>query len=188
MNARDVRRSLVPRSLQSMLLQRRRFRLPRLEPLEARLVLYNVCSDDGACTHEAMTAEGLALYSDLQGGPLAHEMRDNASFVFNGVTAPDQFDPFYGNSGVGGGLITITHFWNPDADIDAPMEFNLLGADDYPNAFGAAQAAWSRALGEYAAGDKQSAYFFLGMVAHFLGDQTIPTHVHGDTHGPSKNG
>src|SRR5262245_13757951 len=160
-------------------------RVSRFEPLEPRLVLYNVCSDDGPCTHEAMTAEGLALYSDLRGpNALAQEIRDNASNVFQGVTAPDDFDPFYGNTGVGGGLITIDHFWNPDFDLDAPMEFNLVLADDYPNAFGAAQAAWSRALGEYAAGDKGQAYFFLGMVAHFLGDQSIPTHVHGDTHGP----
>src|SRR5262249_50639914 len=81
-------------------------------------------------------------------------------------------------------LVTISHFWSPDTDPDAPMEFDLLGGDDYPNAFGAAQAAWSRALGEYSAGNKLEAYRYLGMVAHFLGDQSIPTHAHGDTHGP----
>lgn len=189
----NLRRSLR-RARQQFL---RRSHLPHMETLEPRLVMYNVCSDDfNPCTHEALTGEGLALYYDTQSGSptlLSQEIRNYAGKIFEGVAVPDQSEPFpldpiYGNGGLGGGIITINHFWNPDADIDAPMEFNQLGPaggeDDYPNAFGSAQAMWSRALGEYAAGNKDAAYRFLGLVAHFLGDQTIPTHVHGDTHGP----
>src|SRR5262245_29614028 len=130
MNLPELHRTSRQRSRRSKFL---RSRTIRFEPLEPRLVLYNVCSDDGVCTHEAMTAEGLALYSDIRGpNMLAQEIRDNASFVFQGATAPDRFDPFYGNTGIGGGLITIDHFWSPDTDIDAPMEFDTLGGDDYP--------------------------------------------------------
>ena len=76
-------------------------------------------------------------------------------------------------------MVTITHFWQPDQSIGQPQVQVL---DPYANAFNAAQGLWARALGEYAAGNTAEAYRFLGMIAHFLGDQTVPAHAHGDTH------
>jgi len=35
----------------------------------------------------------------------------------------------------------------------------------------------------YAAGAKETAYWYLGHVAHLLADMTVPAHVHGDPHG-----
>jgi Ca2+-binding RTX toxin-like protein len=144
---------------------------------------YNVCTDDhDPCTHEVMTQQGLQLYKDSPGA--LPEIEAHWNDIKEGVGDPDQFDPLYGNGGVDDALVTITHFWDADTSLGAPMTFDLLSDDDYPNAFQAAQALWTRALGEYAAGNKSDAYRLLGQVAHFLGDQTIPTHVHNDTHGP----
>lgn len=145
---------------------------------------YNVCTDDGSpCTHETMTEQALDLFENqFPTSNIAQEMRTYWSDMKKGVGNPDQFDPLYDNDGFGDALITITHFWSPDTDIDYPMDG--FGLDEYPNAFGSAQALWVRALGEYADGNKKGAYQLLGMVAHFLGDQTIPTHAHNDVHGP----
>ena len=149
-----------------------------------RALAYNVCSDDGSpCTHEVMTEQGLDLFeNEFPTSNIAQEMRTYWPDMKKGVGNPDQFDPLYDNDGFGDALITITHFWSPDTLIEYPMDG--FGADEYPNAFGSAQALWVRALGEYAAGNKAGAYQFLGMVAHFLGDQSIPTHAHNDVHGP----
>jgi hypothetical protein len=151
-----------------------------------RAAAYNVCSDDDACTHEVMTEQGLDLYyyyhkKQAMPNPVAQEIKDHWEIIKEGVGNPDEFDPLYGNAGFGDALVTISHFWSPDDNLEEPMVFGL---DDYPNAFNAAQSLWTRALGEYAAGNKKNAYQYLGMVAHFLGDQTIPTHAHNDVHGP----
>ncbi|MFT4520873.1 MAG: hypothetical protein ACI9JM_003281 [Halioglobus sp.] len=165
---------------------------------------YNICDDDGACTHEIMTKQALDLYYDQanleQPSIVAMEILeywekdvhfcqfdfciDFTTGIKDGVGEPDEQDNLYDNKGLGGALTTINHFWDSDDSLGAPMEFNYLGEDDYPNAFQAASAFWSRALGEYAAGNKLAAYQYLGNALHFLGDQTIPTHVHNDTHGP----
>jgi hypothetical protein len=143
-----------------------------------RVAAYNICDDDDSCTHEVMTEKGLDFYYEhaTDSGnphPFAQEIKDNWPAIKQGVGDPDRFDPLYGNSGIGGALITITHFWSPDDSLDEPMHFEEIGEDDYPNAFQAASALWSRALGEYAAGNKEGAYRFLGMVAHFLGDRLV---------------
>jgi hypothetical protein len=147
---------------------------------------YDVCSDENSpCTHEVMTEQGLDLYYfEAAQRPYAQEIKDNWDSIKKGVANPDQYDPLYDNTGLGDALVTISHFWDPDDSLGAPMEFDDLADNDYPNAFNAAQALWTRALGEYAGGNKELAYQYLGMVAHFLGDQTIPTHAHNDTHGP----
>jgi hypothetical protein len=169
-----------------------------------RVAAYNVCSDPGApCTHEKLTRLGLDLFlsrTNESAHPFAVEIAeywrgsDGSPDIVTGVAIPDQYDPVYGNAGIGDGILTITHFWDPDVSLGAPQPFNTtmtgsltLIQDDYPNAFQTALALWSRALGEYAAGNKSEAYQYLGMVTHFLGDQTIPTHVHGDTHGPDED-
>jgi hypothetical protein len=159
---------------------------------------YNTCDDsDGDCTHETMTEQAIDLYDcyatnrgcQVTLGPpvsnaFADEIKSYRSYIKTGVGLPDRSDQIYGNVGALDALATISHFWEPDSGLETPMQVSYDGPDGYPNAFGAAKSLWERALGEYAAGEKGEAYRLLGSVAHFLGDQTIPTHAHGRTHGP----
>ncbi len=151
---------------------------------------YDVCTDDYAdlgvvsCAHEQMFDEAMRFYSELVvPNRFSQEIIDYAAEIRDGVGAPDAADPLYDNTGVGDALVTITHFWQPDESFGQPQVQVL---DPYANAFNAAQGLWMRALGEYAAGNTAKAYRFLGMIAHFLGDQTIPAHANGDTH-PEKS-
>lgn len=155
------------------------------------VLAYNVdiADDDNSAAHEIMTEAALNLYlnlaedDELQPHPVAQEISDHWSWIRRGVTNPDEFDPLYGNEDIG--LTTITHFFDSDASIEFPSIGPVVPVvDHYANAFNAAQALWTRALGEYAVDNKVGAYRFLGMVAHFLGDQSIPTHAHNDLHGP----
>jgi len=152
---------------------------------------YDVCTDDYAglgvasCAHEQMFDEALRFYSELVvPNRFSQEIIDYASHIRGGVGAPDAGDPLYDNTGAFDALITITHFWQPDESFGEPQVQVL---DPYANAFNAAQGLWLRALGEYAAGNFDTAYGFLGMIAHFLGDQTVPAHANGDTHPENLN-
>jgi hypothetical protein len=147
---------------------------------------YDVCTDDYAgkgvfsCAHEQMFDEAMRFYTELVvPNRFSQEIIAHAQDIRDGVGAPDAADPLYDNTGFADSLITITHFWEPDQSIGQPMVEVL---DPYANAFNAAQGLWTRALGEYAAGNTTEAYRFLGMIAHFLGDQTVPAHANGDTH------
>ena len=147
---------------------------------------YDVCTDDYAgrgvfsCAHEKMFDEAMKFYTHLVvPNRFSQEIIANAAHIRAGVGAPDAGDPLYDNTGFSDGLVTITHFWQPDESFGQPQVQVL---DPYANAFNAAQALWMRALGEYAANNKEQAYRFLGMIAHFLGDQTVPAHANGDTH------
>lgn len=147
---------------------------------------YDVCTDDYAgqgvasCAHEQMFDEALRFYSELVvPNRFSQEIIAHAADIRDGVGAPDAADPLYDNTGAFDALITITHFWEPDQSFGHPQVQVL---DPYANAFNAAQGLWMRALGEYAAGNTAKAYRFLGMIAHFLGDQTVPAHANGDTH------
>ena len=155
------------------------------------LKAYDVCTDDYAgkgvlsCAHEQMFDEALRFYSALVvPNRFSQEIIAHAADIRGGVGAPDAADPLYDNYGFSGALVTITHFWEPDQSIGQPQ---VQGLDPYANAFNAAQGLWARALGEYAAGNTAGAYRFLGMIAHFLGDQTVPAHAHGDTHPENLN-
>ena len=158
---------------------------------QAGVKAYDVCTDDYAgkgvfsCAHEQMFDEAMRFYTELApSNRFSQEIMDHAADIRGGVGAPDAGDPFYDNTGLFGALVTITHFWEPDESFGQPQVQVL---DPYPNAFNAAQSAWTRALGEYAAGNKAEAYRFLGMIAHYLGDQTVPAHTHGDTHPENLN-
>lgn len=151
-------------------------------------VAYDVCSDDYAgkginsCAHEQMFDEALRFYMELaEDNRFKSEISVYSGDIRAGVGAPDEEDPLYDNAGL---LTTITHFWEPDGSFGQPM---VWGLDPYPNAFNTSTALWTRALGEYAAGNKSNAYRFLGMIAHFLGDQTVPAHANGDTHPEKLN-
>jgi len=157
----------------------------------SRVAAYDVCADDYAgkglpsCAHEQMFDEAMRLYLELaEDNQFSQEISQYKNTIIEGVGDPDEADPLYDNTGVFDALVTITHFWQPDNSFGQPQ---VQGLDPYPNAFNASQALWTRALGEYAAGRKTEAYTFLGMIAHFLGDQTIPAHAHGDTHPENLN-
>ena len=152
---------------------------------------YDVCTDDYAgqgvlsCAHEQMFDEASRFYSALVvPNRFSEEIIAHAADIRGGVGAPDAGDPLYDNTGAFDALITITHFWQPDQSFGQPQ---VQGLDPYANAFNAAQGLWMRALGEYAAGNTATAYRFLGMIAHLLGDQTVPAHAHGDTHPENLN-
>jgi hypothetical protein len=152
---------------------------------------YDVCTDDYAdkgvlsCAHEQMFDEALRFYKHLvTPNRFSQEIIAHAADIRGGVGAPDAGDPLYDNTGAFDALVTITHFWEPDQSFGQPQ---VQGLDPYPNAFNAAQGLWTRALGEYAAGNTAEAYRFLGMIAHFLGDQTVPAHAQGDTHPENLN-
>lgn len=135
---------------------------------------YNVCADDGACIHEYMADQARALFTNA-------EVNQFWADIQSGAGHEDEIDHVYGLSGIGEGLITVTHFWDADRGPEDPVE-NVLGA--FPNAWQKMQSLWSLALGAYTKGDKKQAYHWLGHVAHLIGDHTIPTHVHDDMHGP----
>jgi hypothetical protein len=158
---------------------------------QGEVAAFDVCTDDYAdrgvfsCAHEKMFEEALKFYTALAApNRFKEEIIANAAHIVAGVGAPDAGDPLYDNTGFSDALITITHFWQPDESFGQPQVQVL---DPYANAFNAAQALWMRALGEYAAGNKEQAYRFLGMIAHYLGDQTVPAHANGDTHPEALN-
>ena len=118
---------------------------------------YDVCTDDYAgqgvlsCAHEQMFDEALRFYTELVvPNRFSQEIIAHAADIRGGVGAPDAGDPLYDNIGAFGALVTITHFWQPDQSIGQPQ---VQGLDPYANAFNAAQGLWTRALGEYAAGN-----------------------------------
>lgn len=138
---------------------------------------YKICPE-GYCNHEDMAVAARSVYNDDEILTYWHDIQD-------GVTDEDLSDHVYGLDinipGVGQPYVTATHFWDADKGLDDPVG-NLLGS--FPNAWQETKALWMLALGEYANGNKTWAYHYLGHVAHFIGDNSLPAHVHEDTHGP----
>ena len=150
---------------------------------------YNVCSDPGApCTHERMAAMALDFL------PLGAEARGFQAKLEEGAGHEDVFDHIYGipfHAILEAAIITMTHFWDADAGDNTPSTYgNFEGPIDIvdtsfivtENAYQKSRHFWSLALGAYARGDKFKAYEYIGHIAHFLGDMTVPTHAHGDAH------
>lgn len=79
------------------------------------------------------------------------------------------------------GEITITHFWDADDALMNTVESPWF-TDVYPNAWFKSKILWSRAIAAWAAGDKASAYMYLGHVLHLLVDQGLACHAHDDWH------
>jgi len=150
---------------------------------------YNVCSDPGApCTHEEMVTHALELL------PPGTEAAAFESQLRAGAGDEDVFDHIYGypnHAILGAAIITMTHFWDADPGDLTPSTYgNFEGPVDIvdtsfivtENALQKARHFWTLALGAYANGDKAKAYEYLGHIAHFMGDMTVPTHAHGDAH------
>jgi hypothetical protein len=144
-------------------------------------VLYDVCSDSDRCTHEEMTDFGGTVFFANGGTGL------NIEKVKEGAGHEDEVDHIYDWHSVPIlPLVTVTHFWDADAGpyfpsfVDGPA--TVLGP--FPNSWQKAEQYWSMALGAYADGNLDLAYHFLGHIAHQMGDNTIPTHVHVSAHDP----
>ncbi|MBI4668880.1 MAG: hypothetical protein HY747_06805 [Elusimicrobia bacterium] len=83
------------------------------------------------------------------------------------------------------------HFWNADGGPDDGLYACWNGAWDGANcerkhwdsAYRRAQKLWDEeVLPRYNSGDKAAAYYWLGRIAHLLGDISVPAHVHKDVH------
>ena len=137
-----------------------------------------------SCAHEQMFDEAMRFYTELvPSNRFSQEIIAHAADIRAGVGAPDAGDPSTTTP------VSATR-WSPSALLAADQSIGkpqVQVLDPYQNAFNAAQGLWTRALGEYAAGNTAEAYKFLGMIAHFLGDQTVPAHAHGDTHPENFN-
>ena len=156
-----------------------------------RVAAYNVCSDDGSpCTHEDMASFALDLLPDGFEAKLpAFEDRIRAGAGDEDVT--DHIYGFPNHAILAEAIITMTHFWDADAgdntpstygDFEGPVDIIDTSFIETENALQKARLTWSLALGAYARNDKAKAYEYLGHIAHFLGDMTVPTHAHGDAH------
>jgi PKD domain len=148
---------------------------------------YNVCHDPGApCVHEDMAkyAQEIYLHSHRQSPDLGGGIRGHLEELRSGAGHEDVFDHVFGHEiepFFEDAFVTITHFWDADRGPDDRVEI-IGGLVDYPNAWQKARSLWSMALGAYADGHEDKAYELLGHVAHLIGDMTVPTHAHDDTH------
>jgi hypothetical protein len=147
-----------------------------------RAAAYDVCSDDGRCTHEEMAEYAGQVYSANSDDP-----EFNIAKVMEGAGHEDELDHIYGwNTSPVPGAVTFTHFWDADSgagamsDVDGPA----AAFGPFHNSWHKVNQYWSMALGEYTNGNNDLAYHFLGHVAHQFGDNTIPTHVHVSAHDP----
>ena len=147
---------------------------------------YKICADGGHCNHESMVDTATSVYSNDEIATYVDDIRA-------GVAHEDQSDHVYGlNIGIpseipvigGQPLVTASHFWDADLNDLSAQVHNAHPLGDFANAWEKTKAMWSLALGAYANGDKKSAYHDLGHVAHFIGDNTLPTHVQDQSHGP----
>ena len=144
---------------------------------------YNVCHDEGEpCIHETMVGHAMNVLKERPGGP-----SESGNFIADlkaGAGDEDVRDHVFGHEMAGvlkDAFITITHFWDADRGPDDRVDI-AGGIADYPNAWQKAKSLWSMALGHYADGNKARAYELVGHVAHLVGDMTVPTHAHDDTH------
>jgi hypothetical protein len=173
---------------------------------------YNVCSDANACVHEKMSAFALDLIPPgSEAAQFAQDIWNGAGHE-DGVGDPSDhiygypFLPLLNEA-----VITMPHFWDSDAgdetkstygDFEEPLPIetlkdmwealdvlDLIDIDIFDTTFIETENAWQKARqfwvlaqGAYANGDKHKAYEYLGHIVHLMGDQTVPTHAHGDAH------
>ncbi len=72
------------------------------------------------------------------------------------------------------------HFYDPDIPTD-----DTNGLCDSQGAAARAQTYWNNAISAYKNGVKNTAYWYLGKIAHLLADLSVPAHVHRDPHTSS---
>ena len=114
-------------------------------------------------------------YSDDSTGSTACAGAETGGLIAEGAKEEDDYDPllnvcnedylFYGYS---------HHFYK--YDTGKGLFGSGPGALDYANTY------FDRAIQSYAGGDKGSAYWYLGRIAHLIADVTVPAHVLDDPH------
>ena len=138
-----------------------------------RTVAYMTGPENDQPVHEYIAEQALALYSNDEIAAYFGQIR-------HGAAHEDQKDHVYDRTLA---CTTYTHFWDADKALDDAVDSSPFCADG-ENAWQKAQKLWGMAVGEYASGDKDAAYEYLGHIAHLLADMTVPAHAHEDMHGP----
>jgi hypothetical protein len=123
--------------------------------------------------HWLAADRALQLYSN-------EEMVSYSAAILAGAKHEDKKDHVYDRSG---GCLWVDHFWDADQGPFDPVDMIVVCADG-SNSWQKAQILWGMAVGSHAAGDLNTAYEYLGHVAHLLADQSVPAHVHEDAHWP----
>jgi parallel beta-helix repeat protein len=135
--------------------------------------------DDGNPVHEYIVGRAIGLYLNELG------WEDEFNYYYytiqQGARHEDLCDHVWDLGDETISKVTYTHFWDADKGPDDPVDAVDVWSDE-DNAWQKAQILWGMALGEYANGDKETAYHFLGHVAHLLQDMSVPAHAHEDTH------
>lgn len=121
--------------------------------------------------HPQATDMARALYTN-------GEINSHAGLIDAGASHEDEDDHVYDRTWP---CTTINHFWDVDKGPNDPVDPPAAVCSGH-NAWQKAQVYWGMALGEYASGDKQAAYEYLGHLAHLLTDLTVPAHAKEDTH------
>jgi hypothetical protein len=129
--------------------------------------------EDGA-VHAYISEQALALYSSAEVSAYFAQIRA-------GSEHEDEIDVVWDHGGIEDACTTITHFWDADRGLADPVDPDY-GVCSGANAYQKALRLWGMALGEYASGDKGTAYHYLGHVAHLLADMSVPAHAHEDMH------
>ena len=129
-------------------------------------------------THRAIAFQAAHFFPTSPTSPIARELM-NGGFLGTMTTAGGSSDS--GTTIIEGaieednGLQARDHFWSPNFSYDA-------GISGFSSAVSKAQEYWGLAKRNYDAGNKSSAYWRLGRVAHLLTDMAVPAHVNLDPH------
>ena len=144
--------------------------------------------------HQHIMEEAVALFSDRFPG-----VWQDTDFDFSGTedfagrmrTAVDEEDSV--QAPWGGDYYSVIlapfreHFFDPDEPDSSDHLDEIWGIDinpDNESALDRAELYWpDYVMATYAAGSGNEAWYYLGRVAHLIGDMTTPAHVHLDPHG-----
>jgi len=156
-----------------------------LMPAQSALA-YTVSGDSGGAVHERLVGYAMDVY---QGANTNYEMLSYLATIQDGARHEDRIDivddVLWGDEAI---CLTQSHFWDGDLGPNDPVDNVAACGFEVKNSWKKAQILWGMALGEYREGDLESAYHYLGHVAHLLADQSVPTHAHKDAHPATEGG
>ncbi len=147
-------------------------------------------NDLGRCGERG--PENLSAGSCTNGGDDIIEgvMEEDYFAIVNLDEHSDQF--FGGGLDANGACIYLNHLWNRP-NHNGTGDTGLTGVARLPSCgqstgsphtpYQMAQEYWNMSITKYKEGNKGLAYYYLGRVAHFLTDMTVPAHAHADNHG-----
>lgn len=111
-------------------------------------------------------------------------MEEDYFALFNPDNHPDTF--YNDGLDLNGACIFTNHLWKrPDHKETLGTGLTIWSqcsaAPKTPYEIG--KGYWDKSIIAYANGNKGLAYYYLGRVAHFLTDMSVPAHAHADNHG-----